>query len=269
MNRLLAQLDRMDAGRHHRIRQRGDLRRKLTATALAVGLAFVIGLIFAERQFGVAVSMDGFHRRVPLGSPPEVVKGVGSFKFSMTQPSMPGRPVAYDPCRPIEYEVNDALAPAGTEGIVVAAVSEIEHATGLEFEYVGSSDRAPSTDDGLARPRREPVIIGWTTVDVAPGLAGPVAGLGGSSARVDRYTGDLEYVTGLVALDAPQLTTIMARPDGKGQVRAIVTHELGHLVGLQHVADRHELMFSKNVGQLSLGPGDREGLAALGSGRCY
>jgi hypothetical protein len=33
--------------------------------------------------------------------------------------------------------------------------------------------------------------------------------------------------------------------------------------------DPGELMHADNVGRLALGPGDREGLAALGSGRCF
>jgi hypothetical protein len=101
------------------------------------------------------------------------------------------------------------------------------------------------------------------------GLGGTVAGVGGSTPGLDEYAGELRYVTGAVALDAPQLTDVMARPNGPAQVRAIIVHELGHLVGLQHVPDPAELMYPKNVGQLDLGPGDREGLAALGSGRCF
>ena len=46
-------------------------------------------------------------------------------------------------------------------------------------------------------------------------------------------------------------------------------HELGHVVGLAHVHDASELMNPENVGLTRLGPGDRAGLAALGSGRCF
>jgi|SRR5919106_456138 hypothetical protein len=66
-------------------------------------------------------------------------------------------------------------------------------------------------------------------------------------------------MTGTVALDAPQLTHLMAFPRGANAVRAIVVHELGHLVGLAHMDDPSELMYDDNVGRLALGPGDREG----------
>jgi predicted Zn-dependent protease len=73
----------------------------------------------------------------------------------------------------------------------------------------------------------------------------------------------------MVALDAPQLTEVMARDAGGEQVRAILMHELGHLVGLDHVDDPGELMYAESVGTLGFGAGDREGLASLGSGRCF
>ena len=269
MHRLLRELDRADAGPRSYSRPRGELRRQLTAYALAIGLALTVGVIFANKQFGVAVSMDGLQRRGPLGIPPAVVTGVGSFQFSMTQPTDPSRPVTYDPCRPIEYEVNDALAPDLGQRITEDAIATIETATGLDFRYIGTSNRSPSTEGRSPWGGREPVIIGWTTVDAVPELRDRVAGVGGSTARKDGYTGDLEYVTGLVALDAPQLKDILARPDGEAQVQAIVTHEIAHLVGLDHVEDPNELMYSNNIGRYDLGPGDREGLAALGSGRCY
>jgi hypothetical protein len=76
------------------------------------------------------------------------------------------------------------------------------------------------------------------------------------------------YATGVVALDAPDFRNILSRPGGHAEARAIVMHELGHLVGLAHVHDPHELMNERNVGQLDFGPGDLRGLAALGAGPC-
>jgi hypothetical protein len=75
----------------------------------------------------------------------------------------------------------------------------------------------------------------------------------------------MAYRTGMVALrsdwfDAPASTT--------AQKKAVVMHELGHVLGLDHVADAHELMDAENVGLTTLGPGDREGLALLGRGAC-
>ena len=48
----------------------------------------------------------------------------------------------------------------------------------------------------------------------------------------------------------------------------LIAHELAHVVGLGHVSEPMELMFGDNSGQVELGPGDREGLARVGSVPC-
>ena len=68
---------------------------------------------------------------------------------------------------------------------------------------------------------------------------------------------------GQVALDGADM-----RNKSDGFVKALVLHELGHLVGLDHVEDQRELMYPTMTGLRSFGPGDRSGLAALGAGRC-
>ncbi len=42
----------------------------------------------------------------------------------------------------------------------------------------------------------------------------------------------------------------------------------GHMVGLGHVQDAHELMGERGSARPSWGPGDRHGLALLGQGPC-
>ena len=81
--------------------------------------------------------------------------------------------------------------------------------------------------------------------------------------------GRLTSVSGTVLLDAADLGLAMSSPDGPNGVRAVIQHELGHAMGLDHVADEQQLMYSENTGGISdWGSGDLAGLHALGSGEC-
>ena len=78
------------------------------------------------------------------------------------------------------------------------------------------------------------------------------------------------YETGSVTLDTADFRTVLSRPDGVASARAIVQHELGHLVGLDHVDDPAQLMHGKNSGLVTdYRAGELQGLAALGSGECF
>jgi len=269
MHRLLAELDQLDAyGGAPRCRKPdpGTWTRRLVATAVALTLFVAITGMFAHKQYGLTLTSEGFQLPERLAAPP-VATGTGSFAYMQTQRG--DRPVAYDPCRPIEYVVNDSLAPGGADRLLDSALEEMSAATGLVFRYSGNTEDLPQRRPAAITAKARPVLIAWTTPEEVPDLDGDIAGVAGSAARAHDLSGDLRYVTGMVALDAPQLREILSRPMGAEQVRAIILHELGHLVGLAHVEDSRELMFADNVGMLGLGSGDRQGLAALGQGDCF
>lgn len=231
--------------------------------AIFAGLFVVPGVIptSLKRLVGIASAQ-------PLGHPPAVT-GSGPHAFLQHQPGSKV-PVAWDPCRPIHYRVNVAGGPRDGVAMVAAAVDHVSAATGLRFVYDGRTDDRPHWDSPFS-PRlvggAPPVLISWATADEVHELAGKVAGIGGAVARAN--TGEpLRYVSGGVTLDSDAFAMLEARSDGRAEERAIVLHELGHLVGLAHVHDRRELMDADNVGVLDFAAGDRAGLARLGRGPC-
>jgi hypothetical protein len=180
--------------------------------------------------------------------------------------------VRYDPCRPIRYVIRDRHTPPGGDELVREAVAAVSAATGLQFVDAGPTSEAPRNDRPPYQPNRyghqwAPVLIAWSDPTEDRDLRGPTTGEGGSTAVTLSRSGEpptTGYVTGAVTLDAPQLAGALAR-EGRATVRAVIEHELGHLVGLNHVADPTQLMYPQVT---QYGSGDRRGLALVGAGDC-
>ncbi|MBM7516085.1 hypothetical protein [Nocardioides nitrophenolicus] len=182
-----------------------------------------------------------------------------TYAFLDEQPYRAGEPVTWRPCEPIRYEVNPLHAPGSDDEAVARvrdAVAEVAAVSGFRFAYVGTTARRP-VDTGEDQSAEPPVLVAWARAEEIPDLAGDVAGIGGSAAREDSRW--LWYVTGRVVLDVDAL-------DDDGDERATLLHELGHVLGLDHVDSRRELMHARSVGREDFGPGDRKGLARLGKG---
>lgn len=236
-----------------------------------VSALVAVALVAAVALFHPSAQMEALRRRVGLGDErllpaPAIVDRGGTFTFAMTQPGS-SDPVGWDPCHAVEYAVNPAGMPVGGRPLVDRAIARISAATGLAFEDDGDTDRAPFTGPSLGfGSSRGAVVIGWGDASDHPVLSGDVAGVGGGAPE-DAPGGRLRYGGGGIVLDTEAFTeaNIAQRPR---VMEAIVLHELAHVVGLGHVAEPMELMFGDNSGQVDLGPGDREGLARLGSLPC-
>jgi hypothetical protein len=208
----------------------------------------------------------------PLGDPADVPPG-GTYAFLAHQPGRPDDPVAWDPCKEIHYEINPDGAPDDaddTEDFVAEAVHVVSHWTGLHFVYDGRTDRRPEWDRQFlpALGAQEPVLIAWATEDEVHQLEDDVAGVGGAVPAPVQPEGWLRYITGEVTLDSDAYAHIDGVFGDGGEGRAILLHELGHLVGLDHVDSPKELMYGDNVGMPDFGTGDLNGLVRLGKGRC-
>ncbi|GAA3817487.1 matrixin family metalloprotease [Cellulomonas soli] len=206
----------------------------------------------------------------PLGVPPTVEQPNGSYTFMAVQDDGL-TPVAYDPCRPVHYVVRAEGEPAGGRQMITEAFLRLSQTTGLVFVDDGETTETVLAERASFQPdlygdRWAPVLVAWSDQGEVADLSGDVAGLGGS---VPMRFGDgpAVYVTGQVVLDAPAFTQAMAVPGGGPVARAIVLHELAHVVGLGHVDDPAELMYPY-AGRADLGAGDLTGLALLGAGAC-
>ena len=208
-------------------------------------------------------------RLAPLPAPPPE-PGFHSFIGRETD----GDPVTWDPCETIQYVVNSRRAPAGAAEIVAEAMAAVSEATGLVFEDRGPTDEPPSQPRPLRDPARygegwSPVLISWTDPEEWPRLAEePATGFGGPT-WVGTDGGEAESVTGEIQLDGAWATEAV-EIGWRSDVVHLVMHELGHLVGLDHVDAIGEVMYGGDDGSWPTvwGPGDRAGLVAVGSGDC-
>lgn len=184
-----------------------------------------------------------------------------------------GDPAAWDPCEPIEIVVNDRLAPPGAEEILDEAIAQVEAATGLVFVDQGPTDEPPPGVDD--RPDRDParygedwspVLISWTDVAEDPDLEG-AAGLA-SPYPVQAPSGEIVFVTGYVSM-AGDYAADLIRLGRRDDVVGVMMHELGHLVGLDHVDDRTQVMTDDPESTpTEWGAGDLYALSQVGRGEC-
>lgn len=202
--------------------------------------------------------------------PPVFVTEVGTHAFLRQRAD--GSPVGYDPCRPLHYVVNPAGMPPGGLQMIRESVQAVSQATGLAFEEDGVVTEAPTTARDLVQlesygNRWAPLLIAWSEEDSYPLLGGNIAGVAGGAWVT--VAGSERLVTGQAVLDTEAFADMLSRPGGYELARSVVMHELGHVVGLDHVDDPNQLMFQSTNDVLSFAAGDLQGLAAVGSGPCW
>ncbi len=208
----------------------------------------------------------------PIGVPPSLARVSGSYAYLQTQAD--GRtPVAWSPCRPVHYVVRPDGEPTDGRAVVDEAVERLGRATGLVFVADGETTEAPTVDRPAYQPDRygdrwAPVLVTWSDASEDARLAGGVAGVAGPVA-LEAVGQPSVAVSGSVSLDAEQLGAMLDEPGGRAMARAVVMHELAHVVGLGHVDDPTQLMAPRTDPSVTdFQAGDLTGLALLGTGPC-
>ncbi len=178
-------------------------------------------------------------------------------------------PVAWSPCRPVRLVVNEGDAPAGFRDAVEAVAAEVGAATGLVLVVEGTTTEAPVAERDAHQPDRygdrwAPVLVAVADEDAVPYLEGRVAGV--ASTYRAAAGGAWHLVSGAVYLDVAELD------EGRGGAEpgwvAVLRHEMGHLVGLDHVDDSAQLMYPVTDSVRTFQAGDLTGLSILGQGAC-
>lgn len=191
----------------------------------------------------------------------------GGYTWMSTEPR--GHPLRFNPCTPVTIAYNPAGGPAWGRSELDAAVAELRAATGLDLRVTTTNEPAalgrPIVDPVRYGSTWSPILVGYSTPDLVSSLAGGVAGLGGPSSawgpdgRVS--------VSGIVIIDGPQSAGLPTGWGGQATLAKLFTHEISHVLGLGHVNDAAQIMnpvIPSRAG--ALGPGDRTGLAYLGTG---
>jgi len=183
-------------------------------------------------------------------------------------------PVRWNPCQPIEYQLNVVHGPPETASAIAGAIGLVSDASGIGFRFDGT------TDQGIAAMRHgryladplhtvyRPVLITVVPHAAFHRFHVPRRVLAFTHPERGSQTLDDEWVSGYVVVDGG----IRYASSGRWSMELVIAHELGHLLGLGHVKDPTELMFSTQVAKGVIpspidgyGPGDLAGLELVGS----
>lgn len=201
-------------------------------------------------------------------------------------------PVRWSPCRAIHVVINPGSAPRAFEAKTLLLLEELSDATGLVFVYDGVTAERVDIDRDDYQPqmyggRWAPVLIGFGELDehgvdylgLAQNLTrssteledawdgwDPLDDVGFDVAHGAAYDEALGYVSGTIVLDPSVLD--LEPVAGEMAWTGVLRHELGHLVGLDHVEDPMQIMHAWQWGIRTYADGDRAGLAVLGAGAC-
>ncbi|HET7899655.1 MAG TPA: matrixin family metalloprotease [Candidatus Nanopelagicales bacterium] len=273
--------------RHQWTEPRRRVNRKLVLLGAlgALAIAGVVALQFVQRGSSGLLAMTPGNST--LGPPPGIGEtarpttladgpapaGASTYYTYLGLQSDERTPITWSPCRPIHYVVRARGMPQGALALLTSAMAEVTKYSGLRFVYDGSTTEAPVEDRALYQPAVyadtwAPVLVSFGTPSADAGESTPDLAGWARPRPVQAPDGSWVFVSGEIDLDAAWAKATMLSGD-KAEVRAVMLHELGHLVGLDHTDGRRLLMNADNTGQKDFAEPELAGLASLGAGACH
>lgn len=182
----------------------------------------------------------------------------------------------WNPCRTHTYKVNLAAVPTATRTTVLAetqaALRVLATKTGISFTYKGATTEVPRA--GSYATQSADIIVAFTTPLKTNYLYSAAEARGGNAASMRATTSGTTVtytaaiVKGYVVVDTAKLLRSYKAGFGTGVRRGnLMLHELGHVIGLNHVSNARLLMnpvlstYSPN----GYAVGDAAGLTVVGS----
>jgi hypothetical protein len=193
----------------------------------------------------------------------------GAFRFLER---VGGGPVRWDPCQTITYAVNTGGATPPVIPDLREALRRVTGATGVAFRPVGRTGESFFRTYERMRygevGKKELIVI-WVDHERYTSILRRVGDRRSSIAFAKTMAGisgnQDQYFGGIIVVDEDATST---RGFGYRYAHgSVLLHELGHIMGLDHVKDPDQLMYSgphPNFGLRDYGDGDLEGLRRLG-----
>ena len=164
------------------------------------------------------------------------------------------RGARWDPCRPITYRINPARSyPAATADIRARSPASAGSPVSAQVPRPHHPSGRPLSI--RLYPAGTDVVVDWQSPRQEPGLSGRVTGIGGHWVQGERR------FSGYMLLDQTERYPRVVW-------RQVISHELGHILGLGHARSRQQLMHGTSTTSNRLwGNGDLTALRRVGPSR--
>lgn len=216
--------------------------------------------------FGLSVVIAGSLAVTAEAAMPAARGSAGSYALWR---NTDGTVVRRNPCATVRYQINLRGAPARSWADTREAIRRLHVATGLTFVYAGQTTRIPQRGFGQ-RGTPPPLTIAWARPGTGSGASNLLSsspgalGQGGWVETGGRNSARLRIVTGYVVINRARSATLRSG-FGVGPTRGeLLSHELGHTVGLNHTSDRSQVMYPYLGRYSGYGAGDLAGLRKVG-----